>query len=331
MRNRTSYKYPSNRVNFTLFPPCKQAALLALALAAFAMPCLAQRGGTGGGGAAGNRGGGTGVATVPAYPSIYNPATMPTMTQPMPDNQPIPKPVIFQDEKCLPWDVSEGKDTAVSVTRLKIPSSARGEYQKACDANNKQKFDEAEQHVHKAIDKFGDYSAAWVMLGVVLEEQNKGPEAREACSHAMTSDSKYVPAYLCRAEFASRDKQWEEVLNVSGLAVGLNTAGDAYANYYRAMAYFNMNNIPEAKKAALQSSQTDVSRNETPLHFLLAHIYAAEGDKTDATNELKLILKHRNDKQQESAVKEYLAQLESQPDTKPADTKSADTKSAETK
>ena len=286
-------------------------------MASLAMPCLAQKGGAGGGGGA-RGGGGGGVTNVPAYPTIYNPSVQPGIVQPMPDNQPLPKPTIFEDEKCLPWDVSEGKDTAVSVTRLKIPSNARSEYQKACDANNKQKFDEAEQHARKAIEKFKDYSAAWVMLGVILEEQHKAPEARDACSQALTSDSKYVPAYLCRAEFSTRDKQWDAVLNVAELAVGLNTAGDAYANYYRAMAYFNMNNLTEAKKAALQSAQTDVSRNETPLHFLLAHIYAAEGDRTDAAAELRQILKHRNDKQQESAVKDYLAQLESQPEAKPA-------------
>ena len=293
--------------------------LLALVMATLAMPCLAQKGAPSGGGG-GTRGGGgaTNIPNIPTYPTIYNPTVQPPIMQPIPENQPIPRPTIFEDEKCLPWDVSEGKDTAVSVTRLKIPSSARGEYQKACDANNKQKFDEAEQHVRKAIEKFDGYSAAWVMLGVVLEEKHKEPDAREACTHAMSSDSKYVPAYLCRAEFSTRDKQWEEVLNVSELAVGLNTAGDAYANYYRAMAYFNMNNLSEAKKAALQSAQTVVNRNETPLHFLLAHIYAAQGDKADATAELRQILKHRTDKQQESAVKDYLAQLESQPDTKPA-------------
>src|ERR1700733_4354338 len=77
------------------------------------------------------------------------------------------------EEKCFPWNLSDVHATTVSVTRLKIPPTARAEYEKACDAFNKDKLKEAEQHSRAAIDKFQDYSAGWVMLGVILEAQHR--------------------------------------------------------------------------------------------------------------------------------------------------------------
>jgi tetratricopeptide (TPR) repeat protein len=216
----------------------------------------------------------------------------------------------------LPWNVSEGKDTAVSVTRLKIPSKAKSEYEKACDANNKGKFEEAERHARSAIEKFENYPTAWVILGVILEEEHKGQEAREACDHAMTVDAKYVPAYLCGAEFSARNQEWEQVSNLASSALGLNSAGDGYAYYYRAAALFHQNNLTDAKKSALQASELDANHSDVPLYFLLAQIYEAEGNKTEAVAQLRQILKHHNAPEQEAAAKQYLSDLESPAGTK---------------
>lgn len=238
------------------------------------------------------------------------------MPQPMPNiPQPL-KPVVLQDENCLPWSLSEGRDTAVSVTRLEVPSKARGEYQKACDANNKNKFDDAEKYARGAIEKFQNYPAAWVMLGLVLEEQHKDKDARDACDRASTIDSRYLPAYLCQAEFSLRDSEWEQALNLANLSYGLNSEGDGYADYYRAAAYFHTNNLVDAKKSALEASEIDVNHNNVPLYFLLAQIYEAEGNKTEAESQLKQILKRHIGREQEDAAKQELAKLESQPDPK---------------
>jgi Flp pilus assembly protein TadD len=216
------------------------------------------------------------------------------------------------EETCFPWKLPAVRSTAVSVTRLKVPSNAKIEYEKACDASNKNKFEEAEHHARSAIDKFQNYSAAWVMLGVILEEQHKAQEARDACSHAAAIDSTYLPAYLCTAEVSARSREWEQVLNAADLALGLNSEGDPYAYYYRAKAYLYMNNSGEAKKSALQAVEIDVNHNESAFYFLLAQIYAREGDSANAIAQLQQFLKHPTDRQQELAAKRFLTKLESQ-------------------
>jgi tetratricopeptide (TPR) repeat protein len=220
------------------------------------------------------------------------------------------------EDKCFPWKLAAARSKIVSVMRLKVPSNARIEYEKACDASNKNKFKEAEQHARSAIAKFQDYSAAWVMFGVILEEQHKPQEARDACSHAAAIDATYLPAYLCAAEVSARNREWEQVLNAADLALGLKSEGDPYAYYYRAMAYLHMNNRVEAKKSAMQAVEIDVNHNEPSFYLLLAQIYEREGDSANAIAQLQEFLKHPTDRQQEGAAKRFLAKLESQQSTK---------------
>jgi len=220
------------------------------------------------------------------------------------------------EETCFPWKLAAVRPTTVSITRLKVPPNARDEFEKACDTSNKNKFGEAEQHARSAIDKFRDYSAAWVMLGVILEEQHKTQEARHACSHAAAIDATYLPASLCAAEVSARNREWEQVLNAADLALDLKSEGDPYAYYYRAMAYLHMNNPVEAKKSALQAVEIDVNHDEPSFYLLLAQIYEREGDSANAIAQLQQFLKHPTDRQQEDAAKRFLAKLESQQSTK---------------
>ena len=204
----------------------------------------------------------------------------------------------------------------MSVSRLKVPSKARDEYDKACAAASKDNFKDAEQHARGAIEKFQGYSAAWVLLGLMLERQQRGQEARDACSHAAAIDATYLPAYLCSAEFSARDKQWEQVLSLADQAVALQSEGALYSYYYRATAYFHMKNLDEAKKSALQAVEIDVNHYEPSLYLLLAEIYVREGDTANAIVQLQQLLKHPADRQRQDAAKQLLAKLESQPSAK---------------
>ena len=226
------------------------------------------------------------------------------------DLPPLAKPVVVDDEKCLPWSLSAAQATASHATAPKVPSKARDEYQKACEASQKKKLDESEQHLRRAIEKFKGYPAAWVMLGVVLDEQHKEQDARDACTHATTVDAKYFPAYLCLAEFSARNQEWQKLLDLSNVAIGINSENDGYAHYYRAMAYFYLNNLVEAQKDALGAAQVDLNHNYLPLYFLLAQIYAAQGDRAAAAGELRAALKNHNDPAQEDVARRYLAKLE---------------------
>jgi len=273
----------------------KQVVFFVLAASSMVMPCLAQKQGIGAAVAGYRRTG--------KFPERVYSSTLDTSAP-------------ADEEQCFPWNLSKVRTTTVSVTKLKVPQKARDEYAKACDASNKNKFEEAEQHARGAIEKFQDYSAAWVLLGVILEEQNKGQEAHDACARATAIDATYLPAYLCAAELSVRDRKWQSVLDSADVAVSLNLEGDSYSRYYRATAYFHMNNLAEAKKSALQAAEMNVEHDEPSLYFLLAKIYEREGDNASAIAQLEQLLKHPADRQRQDAARQLLAKLESQPPAK---------------
>jgi tetratricopeptide (TPR) repeat protein len=219
---------------------------------------------------------------------------------------------IADDARCFPWKLSEVRAGTVDVQTLNIPSSTKREYQKACDASKKNRYDEVEQHSRAAIEKIEKYPAAWVMLGLSLAEQKKLDDAQDACARAMKADPAYLPAYLCSAEISTRKAQWKQVLTASNMAISLNLGGDSYAFYYRASAYLHLNNLDEAKKNALQAGQIDVNHSEPSIDLLMALIYEREGDKAQAIAQLQQILKRRPDRQTADEANQRLAALESQ-------------------
>jgi tetratricopeptide (TPR) repeat protein len=234
----------------------------------------------------------------------------------LPTTQPIPKPVVVEDETCLPWDLPDMRGATVSAFRLGVPSKARSDYEKACGAFKKKKLTEAEQHVRGAIEKYSNYQAAWVMLGQVLQGEQKMNEAHDACSQALTVDPTYLPPYLCLAGLLERGNEWGALLTLSGQFLGMNPVGDRYAYYFSAIAHFHLYNLPAAQKSALQAIAIDNGHHQPGLYFLLAQIYGQQGDITDAAAQIQQFLKYNVVRQDKDAAKQYLAQLQSQQNAK---------------
>ena len=177
-------------------------------------------------------------------------------------------------------------DTA-SVTSLQIPRNAQKEYEAACAALNVNKIPETERHLRKATEIYPQYVAGWVMLGQILETRQQTSAARNACSRASNADPKYLPAYLCLAEIAGREQQWNEVLSLTSRALELEPVNDAYAYFFSAIAYFNLNRLPEAQERALRAESIDRDHHEPLIQFLLAQIYDAKHDKVAAASHLR--------------------------------------------
>jgi tetratricopeptide (TPR) repeat protein len=164
--------------------------------------------------------------------------------------------------------------------------------------------------VRNAIKTFPNYVAAWVMLGQVLEGRQQSKEAGDACEQALSIDSSYLPSYLCLAEISVRNQQWDAVLNLTGVAVGLDPVRDVYAYFFRAMAYYGTHKLADAEKSAMEASENDRENDEAPVYLLLAQIYEAEGHADAAAAQIRHFLKLTTRRQDSRLAKEYLAELE---------------------
>lgn len=198
----------------------------------------------------------------------------------------------------------------VRVSDLKIPPRAKREYGEGCLAAKKGKMTDAEHHFRKAVNQSPKYLAAWVVLGQVLEAQQKNRAANEACSQPLNAESNYLPSWLCLADISAHTQDWNKVLSLSNRALAIDSTTVAVAYDYNAAAYLHLHNLPEAEKSALRAVEIDRNNIDPRVHFLLAQIYEAKGDRNREAAQLREYLKYARDPNDIAMVKSYLSQIE---------------------
>jgi len=213
-------------------------------------------------------------------------------------------------EACNSWTESGVRSPTVSVARLEVPSKASDEYQKACGAYKDKKLISAEDHVRRAIDLYPNYAAAWVVLGQVLNAEQKWDDARKACEKAEAVDPNYVAPYLCLAEFAAVQDDWDRVAKLSVQALALDPVSNPYSLYYSAQCALHLKHLPDAEKNALAAVDLDIWHHMPQLHLLLAQIYAAKSDLVAEATQLKEYLKQAPNSHDAAGVKTTLASLQ---------------------
>jgi hypothetical protein len=213
-------------------------------------------------------------------------------------------------ESCNTWTEAAVRSPTVSVARLAVPKKASSEFQKACGAFKDKRLPDAEKHARKAIDRYSNYAAAWVMLGQILDAQHKQDEARAACAQALSVDPGYSPPYICLAEFAARQDDWEQVSKLSKNALELDPANNAYAYYYTAVAALHFKKLAEAELDGLSAAKLDAWHHLPQVHLLLAKVYEAKGDSKAEAEQLRRYLKLSPDAPNSAFAKSTLDRLE---------------------
>ena len=214
-------------------------------------------------------------------------------------------------DACLLPPLSTIQLPTVGVANLHIGSKAKKDYASGCSALKDGKYDKAEENLRKAVSDEPKYVAAWVTLGQLLAGRQKMDDARQACSQARTVDPKYIPSYLCLADIAARAQNWPETLNLSNQALELDSANDPVAYDYNAAASLNLRRLDDAEKSAAKAIEIDRNHVDPRVHFLLAQIYEAKGERIKEEAQLREFLKYA-DPSDAAMVKQYLTQLESQ-------------------
>jgi tetratricopeptide (TPR) repeat protein len=224
------------------------------------------------------------------------------------NSRPASSKVAKEDNCFLP--PLNGLRHTVGVADLQVPAKAQREYADGCAALRNNKVIEAENHLRKAVKQSPKYLTAWVVLGQVLAAQQKTEEAHDACSRAADADSNYLPAYLCLADISARSQNWDEVLKLSTRALEIDPTTDPVAYDYNAAAHFNLKHLPEAEKSALRAAEIDKTNADPRVHFLLAQIYEAKGDRAAEAAQLREYLKYASDPNDVAMVKQYLSELD---------------------
>ena len=202
------------------------------------------------------------------------------------------------------------RSPSVPVANLQAATKAKKEYAAACEALRGKKLDAAEAHLRKAVEREPNYPAAWVTLGQILAARQQTASARDACAQALTGDPAYLPPYLCLTDIAARTQEWEETLKLRARALQLEPTNNFIAYGYNAAANMNLHKLPDAEKSALKALELDKSNRDPRVHFLLAQIYEAEGDRAKEAVQLREYLSFATDPADIAFVKQVLSELE---------------------
>jgi tetratricopeptide (TPR) repeat protein len=242
------------------------------------------------------------------FPSANNPWDQNELMQH--SNNKLVSSTIAEGDSCFLPPLNGLLRSRVGIADLQVPSKAQREHKDGCAALRNSKVVEAEAHLRKAVKQWPKYLAAWVVLGQVLEAQQKTDEAYGACSQPLATDSNYLPAYLCLADISVHSESWNKVLQLSTRALEIDPTNNAVAYAYHAAANFHLHRLPEAEKSALRAAEIDKNNADPRVHFLLAQIYEAKGDQESEAAQLLEHLKYASDPNDVAMVKRYLSELE---------------------
>jgi tetratricopeptide (TPR) repeat protein len=225
-------------------------------------------------------------------------------------DQPAEQKAAPENENCLLPPLSGIHSPVISAAALAVPVKSKYEYFEACASLRKGKTDSAEKHLRKALQIYTQYPAAWVTLGQLLALENHTADAQGACFQASTIEPNFVPAYLCMAEIAAWGKAWSDVLQYSSRAIQLDPVTTPIPYEYNADANLKTNRLEEAERSALRAAEIDKDNKDPRVHFLLAQIYEAEGDRAGEITQLRLYLTFAKDLSNAAEIRKLLTELE---------------------
>jgi len=164
-----------------------------------------------------------------------------------------------------------------------VPAKARSAWKAAMmavDAGNPQ---EAVTHLQQVVMESPKFGRGWHTLGLLYDNIDKLPEARDAYQHAIEADPKLLPPYVMLSKVCGRLRDWECGRQAADTYLKLD-AKRLYPEvyFYQAVALYELKNLDGAKASAEEALQEanrpDLKKKVVRAEFVLAKVAAAKRD-----------------------------------------------------
>jgi tetratricopeptide (TPR) repeat protein len=198
--------------------------------------------------------------------------------------------------------------SAISVTSLLVPGSARKEFERGDKDARSNKLKSATEHLEKAVAEYDNYAAAWNELGSVYAQGHETEKASQAFAKAMAADPKYIPPYVNLAGLQLQNQEYEDAVQTAGKALALNPSIPV-ANYLQAVGNFRLKRLDDAQKSA-QEVEKGPHQNLPQVYALLADIFLLKEDYPSAAAQMRTYLKQWPKGPYAPDMKKKLDQLE---------------------
>jgi tetratricopeptide (TPR) repeat protein len=176
--------------------------------------------------------------------------------------------------------------TTISLTSMAAPKNAMHAYEKA-EKTAPENPVEAEKELHKAVQVYPQFAAAWNLLGDIHLQNKQLDLARSDYTHAISADPQYVnPAYGL-SMIAMQEKKWAEAAQISEQVLKMNAMAFPLAYFFNAAANYNQQRYDDAEQSAKKFKALDTQHRHPDVCLLLSHIYSRKQDYTGAARELR--------------------------------------------
>ena len=198
----------------------------------------------------------------------------------------------------------------ISATSQMAPKDAKKALEKGRNDIKKQKWNDAQRELEKAVDIYPKYAAAWFELGRVQEQQKDIEGARKSYAQSLAADSKYVNPYLQLAALSMHDQKWQDVADETDRMLRLNPIDFPQAWLFNSIANYYLRKMDVAEKSAREGISRDGAHHYPMMNHLLGVILAQKQDYAGAVAQLRDYLHYAPNATDTEEVKKQLAEVE---------------------
>ena len=197
-----------------------------------------------------------------------------------------------------------------SATSERAPKAARNAFQKAEEAINGGKRDEALANLQKAVQAYPQFAEAWLELGKLQVSRNEISAARQSFSRAIDADPAFAAPYMQIIGLDAKAGDFKALAAVTERLLQVNAAAGPGTYLYNAVANLNLGNLPAAEASARQGQRLD-SRHEYPKLWQVAGaVLARRGDYKAAAEQYRLCIEYGPNAPDIAAIRAQLAEVE---------------------
>jgi tetratricopeptide (TPR) repeat protein len=177
-----------------------------------------------------------------------------------------------------------------SATSTLAPGDARKAYKKALTAIKKNRPDDAQRLLQRAVAIYPKYAAAWFELGRLYERRGALDPARNAYAQSITADSKYVHPYQSLYLIAYGEGKWQDAADLSDHVLRMNPFDFPEAYYFNAVSNLRLNRLDAAERSAREAVKLDTAHRDAKSYYALGFILAQKRNYSEAAENLKTYL-----------------------------------------
>jgi tetratricopeptide (TPR) repeat protein len=198
---------------------------------------------------------------------------------------------------------------AISATGAMAPGNAKKAYEKGQEQAQKEKLDDAEKSLTKAVQIYPNYAAAWYELGEVQLRKKDAAAARYSWEHSLAADAKYLRPYVGLCALNLQDKRWQELSDTSEKLLALDPISFPQGWFWNAAANYMLHNFSAAEKSARQGLKVDEHHQFPKLEYVLSMALIQEHSYHDASGHMQQFLQLSKEPSEIQEAQKQLAEI----------------------